>query len=269
VAGIVLCGGRSTRMGRAKAWLPWGEEPLLVHVVRRLRAIVAEIVVVSSQELELPKLDARVVRDREPELGPLSGIREGLAAIDAERAFVTATDTPALSAAFVHALLERPGAVAPEIDGHVQTLAAVYPRSALEASEARIAARQLRPLDLLEAIDFTRVAAADLPDVDSVRGFNTPDSYLAAVRCAFGDATATLELLGHARHALGRRSIEVPVGTLRDVLNPLDACLSICDGDAIARPYLVSLDGREFVRSTAIPIGPGERVVVLDASVGG
>ena len=32
-AGIVLCGGKSSRMGRAKAWLPWCGRPLVAHVV--------------------------------------------------------------------------------------------------------------------------------------------------------------------------------------------------------------------------------------------
>ena len=39
VGGIVLCGGRSSRMGRSKAWLPFGNEFLLQRIVRILRAI--------------------------------------------------------------------------------------------------------------------------------------------------------------------------------------------------------------------------------------
>jgi len=41
-AGIVLCGGRSSRMGRAKAWLPWGARPMVAHVVAQLREAVAD-----------------------------------------------------------------------------------------------------------------------------------------------------------------------------------------------------------------------------------
>ena len=50
---ILLCGGRSTRMGRAKAWLPWRGRPLVVHVACVLRRVVGELVVVRSAELDL------------------------------------------------------------------------------------------------------------------------------------------------------------------------------------------------------------------------
>ena len=151
-AAIVLCGGKSTRMGRDKAWLPWAGVPMVSHVVETLRPLVDEVIVVSSMDLTLPPLAATVVRDREPALGPLSGIREGLAKIRSDRAFVTATDAPFLTAAFVNTMLEHEGAAAIEVDGHVQTLAAVYPRSSLAVVEEMLHAGELRPLRLLERL---------------------------------------------------------------------------------------------------------------------
>ena len=71
-AGIVLCGGRSSRMGRAKAWLPWFGRPMIEHVVDCLLPAVDEVVVVTSAELDLPPRPARVVSDRMPERGPLA-----------------------------------------------------------------------------------------------------------------------------------------------------------------------------------------------------
>ena len=41
VGGIVLCGGRSRRMGRPKAWLPFAGEVMLPRVVRLLSEVVA------------------------------------------------------------------------------------------------------------------------------------------------------------------------------------------------------------------------------------
>jgi molybdopterin-guanine dinucleotide biosynthesis protein A len=268
-AGIVLCGGRSSRMGRAKAWLPWGGRPMVAHVVDVLRKVVDEVVVVTAADLDVPRVDARVVRDRAPHGGPLAGILEGLEHIAAERAFVTGTDAPFLTPAFVAAMLGAGEAAAPLVDDFVQTLSAVYPRSARARAEELLAAGRRRPLDLLEAMEFRRVPPSELPDTASTRGFNTPDAYLDASRERFGAATATLELVGRARAQLGIDRREVPIGTLREALSRLGPGLEIERDGRVLPPFIVSLGGREFVRDTAVPIGPDERAIVLDASAGG
>jgi molybdopterin-guanine dinucleotide biosynthesis protein A len=268
-AGIVLCGGRSSRMGRPKAWLPWRGRPMVEHVVGVLRRAVDEVVVVTSRELDLPSLDARVVCDREPELGPLGGIREGLAHVGAELAYVCGTDAPFLTPDFVAALLSVGGAAAPEVDGHVQTLAAVYPRCALARAEALLARGRMRPLFLLEELGYRRVPADGLPDLDSVRGFNTPREYLETLRREDPDARAVLEFLGRSRVATGRRELEVPVGTLAEVLAHARPAVDLVEDGRVARPFAVSLGGRGFVRDGGVPVGAGEHVIVLDAAVGG
>jgi molybdopterin-guanine dinucleotide biosynthesis protein A len=240
---------------------------MIAHVVSILRPIVDEVVVVASDALELPPLEARVVRDREPALGPLAGIREGLEQIRSDFAFVTGTDAPFLSPAFVKTLLACRCAAAPEIDGYVQTLAAVYPRAALERIDAMLAEGRARPLQVLEEFGYRKLSAGELPDPQSVRGFNTPDEYLEAVRESEVEATATLELQGRARLAMGRSELEVPVGTLGDVLAPFQPSIALLDGDVIAEPFSISLNGRGLASSAAIPVGPGERICILDAAV--
>lgn len=242
---------------------------MVAHVANVLRECVDEVIVVSSESLELPPLDALIVRDRKPELGPLAGIREGLDHMSADCAFVTSTDAPFLTPAFVEALLAVGGAAAPVVDGHVQTLSAIYPRAALEHADALLDAGRMRPLFLLEMLDYQQVPEDGLPDLASVRGFNSPDEYLEAVRHQMEGATAVIEFLGRSRLLMGCRELEVPVGTLADVLAHADPSLGLVDGDRIARPFLVSLDGHSFVRDVAIPVGAGEHVIILDASVGG
>jgi molybdopterin-guanine dinucleotide biosynthesis protein A len=240
-----------------------------VHVVEALREAVDEVVAVSSAELELPALRARVVCDSLPGLGPLAGIREGLAHIEAELAYVTGTDAPFLTPEFVKTLLAFGCPAAPEADGHVQTLAAVYPRSALPRADALLAAGRLRPLFLLEAVDYRKVLPHELPDLEALRGFNTPQEYLKAVRDAFGNATATVELLGRAGARARRAALDVPVGTLTEVLAQAGPDLDLCCGDRVSAPFRVTVGGREVVSDARAPVGPGEQVVVMDADAEG
>ena len=60
--GIVLCGGRSERMGRPKVMLPFGPETMLQRVVRLVGAVGGPVVAVAAAGQELPELDAAIRR---------------------------------------------------------------------------------------------------------------------------------------------------------------------------------------------------------------
>ena len=82
-------------------------------------------------------------------------------------------------------------------------------------------------------------------------------------------ARATLEFFGRARLVLGERERQVPIGTLADVARHTEPGLDLMRGGQLAGDYRIALNGRDLICDPEIPIGPGERVVVIDASAGG
>src|SRR5262249_5211979 len=108
-AGIVLCGGRSSRMGRPKAWLPFGKELMLQRVVRVLREVVDPVVVVAAPGQDVPELppEVAVVRDEVEGKGPLGGLAAGLTAIEAkaDAAYLSSCDVPFLKPEFVQLMI--------------------------------------------------------------------------------------------------------------------------------------------------------------------
>ncbi len=143
--GIVLCGGRSTRMGSSKALLPFGAETMLQRVVRLLGTVASPLVAVAAPGQELPELppSVSVTRDEREGRGPLEGLRAGLKAlpVDVEIAYVTSCDVPLLVPQFVERmvqLLADHDIAVMEIDGFAHPLSAVY--QALDASARRGAA---------------------------------------------------------------------------------------------------------------------------------
>jgi molybdopterin-guanine dinucleotide biosynthesis protein A len=201
-AGIILCGGRSQRMGRPKAWLPFAGELMLPRVVRLLGEAVRPLVVVAAPDQDVPPLPAevRVVRDEEKGRGPLQGLAAGLAALEgqADAVYLSSCDVPFLRPAFVRRLLDLLGDHAicvPRLEGYHHPLAAVYRLEVTEAVHRLLAANRLRPFFLFEAVSTRIVEAAELADVDptfqTLRNLNTPQEYKAALREAEGASTGT------------------------------------------------------------------------------
>jgi molybdopterin-guanine dinucleotide biosynthesis protein A len=193
VAGIVLCGGQSSRMGRPKAWLPFGKELMLPRVVRLLGQVVAPVVVVAAPEQDVPPLPAevQVVRDEERGRGPLQGLAAGLDVLRgrADAAYLSSCDVPFLRPAFVRRLIVLLGQHAicvPRIGDYHHPLAAVYRLDVAENVRRLLAENRLRPFFLFEAVPARVVEAAELADVDptfqSLRNVNTPEDYEAALR---------------------------------------------------------------------------------------
>lgn len=191
LGGIVLCGGKSSRMGQPKPWLPFGAEKLLQRVVRRLRAEVRPVIVVAAPGQELPALpdEVEVARDAIPDQGPLRGLATGLSALAGrcEAAYVAACDYPFLQAAFVRGMgefLESSDAVVPLIDGRPHPLAGVY-RLTVELEATKQLERGRRSLrDCLGVLKVRYVGREELQSIDphllSLQNLNTPEEYSQA-----------------------------------------------------------------------------------------
>lgn len=191
-AGIVLCGGLSTRMGTPKALLQFGAETMLQRVVRLLGTVVDPIVAVAARDQALPQLpDATIIaRDEREQRGPLEGLRAGLRALpeSADMAYVTSCDVPLLVPAFatrMFELLEGYDIAVMEVDGFAHPLSAVYRRAVLPHVESLLAKDKLRPVFLFDAVRTRRVQPDEMrsvdPDLKTLRNLNTPEDYAAAL----------------------------------------------------------------------------------------
>ena len=188
---IVLCGGKSTRMGTPKALLPFGPETMLQRVVRLLADVVSPIVVVAAVDQSLPELprEVMVTRDEQAGRGPLEGLRAGLKALPehVDAAYVTSCDVPLLDRAFVREMLDFADGfdiAAMEIDGFPHPLSAVYHRSVLPYVEDLLAAERLRPVFLFDRVKTRRVRPDEItadPELRTLRNLNTRAEYERAL----------------------------------------------------------------------------------------
>jgi molybdopterin-guanine dinucleotide biosynthesis protein A len=194
VTGIVLAGGRSTRMGRDKASLPFGQATLLDHVVAIVRQISDDVIVVCRPDQSVPA-GVRVAHDAVADQGPLAGLAAGLAAVQALRpedpqalAIAVACDMPLVKPAVLERLLATIGdadiAVA-EVDGHASVLCGVYRPAVGSVANDLLRSDERRVMALLDRVNVKRVDAASFRDIDpqleSFVSCDTPEAYQDAL----------------------------------------------------------------------------------------
>jgi molybdenum cofactor guanylyltransferase len=139
VSAVILAGGQSRRMGQDKAWILFQGRPLLRAAVELLRSLpIREILVAGRVGQDYSSMGCRTVLDRQPGLGPLSGIESALRQARFPRVLVLPVDLPCMTAECLGELLAAckgdRGAVA-SLQEDWQPLVAVYPaRCHAEAS---------------------------------------------------------------------------------------------------------------------------------------
>jgi molybdopterin-guanine dinucleotide biosynthesis protein A len=179
VAGIVLAGGKSSRLGFDKALLRVNGEILAQWLPDRLAAWCSPVALV----VDRPQRYAVAVRqlvDHAPDAGPLAGIAAGLQGL-AVPAFVCACDMPLLQPALLQRLLvalDGYDLAIPERDGRLEPLCAVYAVSCLPVIQRLLRDRRLRANAVASEVP-TRILrepewrAID-PEGDSFLNINTP-----------------------------------------------------------------------------------------------
>jgi len=276
-AGIVLVGGRSSRMGTPKAALEWHGSTLLRRTVGILARVTdGPVLVVRAPGQVLPGLPPQVdvVDDPREGLGPVQGLAAGLAAVAgrADVAFVCSTDLPFLHPAFVRRVLRAADDGAdvglPVARGYPQPLAAAYRTALAPVAERLVAQERLRPAFLFEECAVIRLSEADLrrdpvlaaldPELDSVLNVNEPGEYQAAR--ARPAPEVTIQRFGAL--ADGHRGPQaVRAATVAGAA--AEAGLAL-DGHVVA-----ALNGDQITRDGQTPLVTGDTVFFLAADAGG
>ncbi|MFC0107626.1 NTP transferase domain-containing protein [Kibdelosporangium aridum] len=278
-AGVVLAGGRSTRMGRPKAGLEWHGSTFLYRTAALLgRTVDGPVVVVAAPGQTLPELPAGVVVVEDPVegLGPMQGVAAGLAAV-ADRsdiAFVCSTDMPFLHPAFVRRVLRglndtKADMLLPFARGFRQPLAAGYRTSLAELITKLIGEGDLRPGMLVKHCEVAQLDDAQLlddsalkrldPDLESVLNINTPEDYAAARNRP--SPTVTVERFGALAGKDGHRPVDIQAATLGEAAGQA--------GLELNRHVVAAVNGDQVTRDAKLPLVAGDSVAFLSADAGG
>jgi molybdopterin-guanine dinucleotide biosynthesis protein A len=181
-AGFVLVGGKSSRMGRDKALLPFRGATLVEHVARAVAAAAAGSVTLVGNPEAYCHLIYPVIPDATIGAGPLAGIQAALASSDAEWNLIVACDMPAVSSGFLSDLMETAENSAADClipagpSGLVEPLCAAYHRRCLPAITQALERGVRKVTDGLAGLNVRRWP---VPESLWFQNLNTPRDWAA------------------------------------------------------------------------------------------
>ena len=153
VTGVILAGGKSRRMGANKALLQLGEDTLIGHVIRRMRGVTDELLLITNTPAAYTHLELPMHADIVSNAGALGGIYTGLTHASHDTVFCVACDSPFLDTkliAYLVSVLSEYDAVMPYTfrgdtgQMTLQTLCAAYAKRCLPIIEQMLKASELR-----------------------------------------------------------------------------------------------------------------------------
>lgn len=180
---LILCGGRSKRMGRPKAFLPFGGTTMVNHVLNQVKDLFAETFLVSNEPESFEDFEVDVVKDILPYRGPLGGILSGLLVSQYGHAFVIACDMPLVNPKTIRELCARRHDYDVVVAAHeegIEPLLGVYSKNCIKPLEESLFNGDLALKDFLSGLNSSTYEVDETPDEHGLPTYfnvNTPQDY--------------------------------------------------------------------------------------------
>lgn len=195
IAGVILSGGLSQRMGTNKALLKIDDKTLIEILYERINSTFDKIVISTNTPEEFDFINLKKIKDIYPNLGPLSGIHSTLSELDVEKIFVLSCDTPFVTTNLINHLLginTDELIVVPKAEGIVHHSIGIYSKKLLPIAEqvlsANFVAKKIyeeKKSFIFSMKNFVERVGAEIVDVENEKFYfsdlffnmNTPEDY--------------------------------------------------------------------------------------------
>lgn len=182
--GVILSGGRSSRMGTNKSLLKLGESTVIEQIIDEVQSCTDEICIISNQPQDYRFLNKTIYTDRYKDKGPLAGIESALYHSNADVFVFAACDMPFINREVYKYLLNSLkgyDAVVPAYDDQLHPLSGIYTKNILPKIQGQLDKDQLKVKGFFDQIKVNYIK--DFDDIsDSVLekhffNMNTPPHY--------------------------------------------------------------------------------------------
>lgn len=155
IQGVILAGGKSSRMGTNKALLSLHNKRVIEHIIQEMIKLTPDIMIISNEPTLYESYGFPIYQDRYMDKGPLAGLETALYHMKGDIAVVTPCDTPFIQQHVYGELLKNIknyDAVVPKYNGYLHPLAGVYRQSVHPFIESCIQNNQLQVRSFFDTI---------------------------------------------------------------------------------------------------------------------
>jgi molybdopterin-guanine dinucleotide biosynthesis protein A len=169
ITGVILAGGKSSRMGVNKSFLKLGSQTIIERIVNLMKSIFSEVIIITNTPDEYKFLNLPLYEDIYKWKGPLAGIHSALTQSQTEKIFVLSCDVPLMSKEMIEYVIEyksNKSIIFCEAAGYHQPLVGVYSKKILSEIEKFISNNEMSDKSFhqfLKNIDMEIIHPEDLP----------------------------------------------------------------------------------------------------------
>ena len=103
---IILSGGKSSRMGVNKSFLPFGDKTIIEHTIQLMKSIFDGVILITNSFEEYQHLNVPLFEDVHKQKGPLAGIHSGLSNSKTDKNFIISCDLPLMTKEVVEYIID-------------------------------------------------------------------------------------------------------------------------------------------------------------------
>lgn len=180
---VILCGGKSSRMGTNKALLPLHGTPLISYQYHRLASLFPQVYI----SAKAPLFDLPFICEDSALFSPLVGIKASFEALQSPRIFFICVDTPFITESSIKKLLDSapPSSLVHFAKSHAKShyLTSLWHRDALPLIKHAIESQDYKLAHLITPLLHThRASFLEYNNPQEFLNLNTPQDYQTALR---------------------------------------------------------------------------------------
>jgi molybdopterin-guanine dinucleotide biosynthesis protein A len=172
ITGIILSGGKSTRMGENKAFIEIEGIPIINRIFTLFQGLFQEIIIVTSEKEQFINLDAKIYSDLFPNRGVLAGLYTGLFFSSFMYSFCVACDMPFLKESVIKYLIkniQNNDVIVPRTKEGLQPLHAIYSKNCLKPIKNIIEQGKYKITDFYPMVEIKIIDEVELYSLDPTR----------------------------------------------------------------------------------------------------